>query len=72
LQLLEALRGRLARGHRDSGSFLGVFFHLTSGADTYSSGDVSNWLAASGFDAPKVKTLPQLPGLGLIRAERSG
>jgi hypothetical protein len=55
----------------DSGAFLGLFFHLTSGADTYSTGDVSRWLRDSGFDEPKVKTLPQLPGLALIRAERS-
>jgi hypothetical protein len=31
---------------------------------------VSEWLAASGFGPAKGKTLPQLPGLALIRAER--
>jgi SAM-dependent methyltransferase len=54
----------------DSGSFLGLFFHLTSGADTYSIEDVSTWLTATGFGAPRVKTLPQLPGLAMLRAER--
>ncbi|HEY1592258.1 MAG TPA: class I SAM-dependent methyltransferase [Solirubrobacteraceae bacterium] len=54
----------------DSGSFLGLFFHLTSGADTYSTEEVSGWLAAGGFGPARVKTLPQLPGLALLRAER--
>ena len=61
-----------AEGERpDTGSLLGLFFHLTSGARTYSSGEVSDWLSASGFERPTAKTLPQLPGLGLIRAERA-
>ena len=55
----------------DTGSFLGLFFHLTSGADTYSRGEVCEWLEASGFDDPSVKAIPQLPGLGLIRAVRA-
>lgn len=56
----------------DSGSFLGLFFHLTSGADTYSTTEVSSWLASTGFGPARVKTLPQLPGLALVRAERLG
>lgn len=56
----------------DTGSFLGLFFHLTSGADTYSTGEVSEWLAVSGFGPAKVKTLPQLPGLAIVRAVRAG
>ena len=56
----------------DSGSFLGLFFHLTSGARTYAAREVCEWLEASGFERPAVKTMPQLPGLGLIRAERTG
>jgi SAM-dependent methyltransferase len=56
----------------DTGAFLGLFFHLTSGADIYPAADVSAWLREGGFERPSVKTLPQLPGLGLIRAERSG
>lgn len=54
----------------DSGAFLGLFFHLTSGADTYSVGEVGAWLQAAGFAAPRVRRLPQLPGLALLRAER--
>jgi ubiquinone/menaquinone biosynthesis C-methylase UbiE len=54
----------------DVGAFLGLFFHLTSGADTYSSKEVSGWLRESGFGEASVKTLPQIPGLALVRAER--
>lgn len=52
-----------------TGSFLGLFFHLTSGADTYAIPQVSEWLAESGFGAATVKRLPQIPGLALLRAE---
>jgi hypothetical protein len=54
----------------DSGSFLGLFFHLTSGADTYSQAQVSDWLSGAGFDRARIKTLPQLPGLALLQARR--
>ena len=33
----------------DSGSVLGLFFHLTSGADLYRVEQVSGWLRAAGF-----------------------
>lgn len=55
----------------DSGSFLGLFFHLTSGADTYTTDEVSQWLQESGFGRPSRKSLVQLPGLALLRAERT-
>ena len=55
----------------DSGAFLGLFFHLTSGADTYAIPEVAGWLAESGFGAPRVKRLPQIPGLALLRVERT-
>jgi hypothetical protein len=61
------------RGRRpDSGSLLGLFFHLTSGADTYSQPQVTDWIKTSGFGPVKARTLPQLPGLALLRAPRSG
>ncbi len=55
----------------DSGSFLGLFFHLTSSADTYSREQVARWIAGAGFGKVVAKTLPQLPGLALLRAERA-
>jgi hypothetical protein len=54
----------------DSGSFLGLFFHLTSGADLYRVDQVAGWLRAAGFGETKVKRLDQLPGLALLRAEK--
>jgi hypothetical protein len=63
------LYDRPAGRRPDSGSFLGLFFHLTSGADTYSQAEVSEWLTDAGFERPRARTLPQLPGLALLRAE---
>lgn len=54
----------------DSGSFLGLFFHLTSGADLYRAEQVSGWMREAGFGEARVKRLAQLPGLALLRAER--
>lgn len=56
----------------DNGSYMGLFFHLTSGADTYSTEQVSDWLQQSGFGRATVRRLAQLPGLALLRAERTG
>src|SRR3954471_7706988 len=53
----------------DSTSILGLFFHLTSGADTYTREEVAQWLADSGFGPAKVRTFRTLPGLALLRAE---
>jgi 2-polyprenyl-3-methyl-5-hydroxy-6-metoxy-1,4-benzoquinol methylase len=53
----------------DSAALLGLFFHLTSGADTYSVPEVSEWMAGSGFHAPKAIRFRTLPSLALLRAE---
>lgn len=53
----------------DSGSILGLFFHLTSGADTYPVEEVSGWLTDSGFASPARKTFRTLPNLAMLRAE---
>ena len=54
----------------DTASFLGLFFLLTSGADTYTAGEVSQWLTQSGFGAVRTKRILALPGLALLRAQR--
>jgi len=64
------LYDRPAGRRPDAGSFLGLFFHLTSGADTYATDEVAGWLRESGFGPAKVRRLPQLPGLALLRAQR--
>lgn len=66
------LYDRPAGRRPDAGSLLGLFFHLTSGADTYATDQVAGWLRDSGFGEAKVRRLPQLPGLALLRAERLG
>jgi SAM-dependent methyltransferase len=53
----------------DSGSILGLFFHLTSGADTYTVEQVSGWLRESGFDAARKHTFRTLPSLALLSAK---
>ncbi len=53
----------------DSGSILGLFFHLTSGADTYTVEQVSSWLADSGFGPAEKKTFRTLPSLAMLSAK---
>jgi ubiquinone/menaquinone biosynthesis C-methylase UbiE len=53
----------------DSSAMLGLFFHLTSGAATYSVAEVSEWLRESGYGEAKRKTFRTLPNLALLRAE---
>jgi O-methyltransferase domain len=52
----------------DSGSILGLFFHLTSGADTYTVEQVSTWLADSGFGPAQKHTFRALPSLAMLSA----
>jgi hypothetical protein len=53
----------------DAGSVLGLFFHLTSGADTYTVEQVSGWLAESGFGPAEKKAFRSLPGLAMLSAK---
>ena len=55
----------------DSGSILGLFFHLTSGADTYTTEEMSRWLGEAGFGQVRVDTFRTLPSLAMVsgRAE---
>ncbi len=64
------LYDRPAGRRPDSASFLGLFFLLTSGADTYTVAEVKRWLAEAGFGPAKTRKLAALPGLLLLRAER--
>lgn len=52
----------------DSGSILGLFFHLTSGADTYTVEQVSRWLADAGFGPAEKKAFRNLPSLAMLSA----
>jgi SAM-dependent methyltransferase len=50
-------------------SILGLFFHLTSGADTYTTEDVGRWLGESGYAGVEAKSLRRLPDLQLLIAK---
>jgi SAM-dependent methyltransferase len=50
-------------------SVLGLFFHLTSGADTYTVEDVSRWMGESGYGKAEVKSFRRLPDLRLLIAK---
>jgi SAM-dependent methyltransferase len=50
-------------------SILGLFFHLTSGADTYTVEEVSRWMEESGFGSVEVKSFRTLPDLRLLIAK---
>ncbi len=49
-------------------SILGLFFHLTSGADTYSVDEVSRWMSEAGYGSVDVKSFRTLPDLRLLVA----
>lgn len=50
-------------------SILGLFFHLTSGADTYTVDEVSRWLSETGYGGVDVKSFRTLPDLRLLVAK---
>jgi hypothetical protein len=54
----------------DSAAFLGLFFHLTSGAATYAPGQLEGWLAEAGFGSPRRVGLRRLPAQTLFEARR--
>lgn len=49
-------------------SILGLFFHLTSGADTYTTEEVSRWMRESGYGPVDAKSFRTLPDLQLLIA----
>lgn len=50
-------------------SILGLFFHLTSGADTYTTDEVSRWMEECGYGRAEVKKFRTLPDLRLLIAK---
>jgi cyclopropane fatty-acyl-phospholipid synthase-like methyltransferase len=51
-------------------SCLGLFFYLTSGAETYSSEQLRDWLRATGFDTPRRVRLRHIPSQTLYLATK--
>lgn len=64
-------RPRGATGGRDSHqAFLGLFFHLTSGADVYAPEELHGFLEQAGFAPPRATGLKRIPAQTLFVAER--
>src|SRR5690348_692535 len=63
------LYDRPAGQQANTASILGLFFHLTSGADTYTVEEVSRWIGESGYGSVEVKSFRTLPDLRLLVAK---
>ena len=53
----------------DAGALLGLFFHLTSAAETYSPDDLREWLREAGFGKPRRVRIRRIPAQTLYEAE---
>jgi SAM-dependent methyltransferase len=56
----------------DSSAYLGLFFHLTSGAETYSPADLAGWLEEAGFERPRRVRVRSIPMQTLYQATARG
>jgi 2-polyprenyl-3-methyl-5-hydroxy-6-metoxy-1,4-benzoquinol methylase len=57
-----------AKRQRASAAALGLFFHLTSGADLHSPGELAGFFAAAGFSEPKRTRVRRIPDQDLFQA----
>jgi ubiquinone/menaquinone biosynthesis C-methylase UbiE len=57
-----------AQRQRASAASLGLFFHVTSGADLHSPGELASYLSEAGFSAPKRTRIRRIPDQGLYQA----
>ena len=57
-----------AKRQRASAAALGLFFHLTSGADLHSPGELAGYMSEAGFGAPKRVRIRRIPDQGLYQA----
>ncbi len=58
-----------AKHQRASAAALGLFFHLTSGADLPSPGELADYLSQAGFSAPKRTKVRRIPDQDLFQAQ---
>jgi 2-polyprenyl-3-methyl-5-hydroxy-6-metoxy-1,4-benzoquinol methylase len=58
-----------AKRQRASAAALGLFFHLTSGADLYSPDELARFFADAGFSAPKRTKIRRIPDQELFQAQ---
>jgi 2-polyprenyl-3-methyl-5-hydroxy-6-metoxy-1,4-benzoquinol methylase len=67
LAVLDMFRNDATR-QRASAASLGLFFHLTSGADLPSPADLSDWMRRAGFSAPRRTKIRRIPDQDLYQA----
>ena len=58
-----------AKRQRASAAALGLFFHLTSGADLHSPDELAGYFGEAGFGPPKRKKVRRIPDQGLYQAQ---
>ncbi len=68
LAVLDMFRSDAKRQHA-SAAALGLFFHLTSGADLPGPDELAGYLAKAGFDAPKRTKVRRIPDQDLYQAK---
>jgi hypothetical protein len=66
--VLDMFRSSEAKRQRASAAGLGLFFHLTSGADLPSPEDLADAFKEAGFSAPKLTKVRRIPDQGLYQA----
>ncbi len=68
IAVLDMFRSSEAKRQRASAAGLGLFFHLTSGADLPSPEELVSWFAEAGFSAPKRTRVRRIPDQSLYQA----
>lgn len=69
LAVLDMFRSSEGKQQRASAAGLGLFFHLTSGADLPSPDELASWFDEAGFSAPKLTRVRRIPDQGLYQAQ---
>lgn len=68
LAVLDLFRSEQAERQRSSAASLGLFFHLTSGADLPSPVELAQQMQEAGFSAPRRTRVRRIPDQGLYQA----
>jgi cyclopropane fatty-acyl-phospholipid synthase-like methyltransferase len=68
LAVLDMFRSSDGKQQRASAAGLGLFFHVTSGADLPSPDELAGWFGEAGFTAPKLTKVRRIPDQGLYQA----
>jgi 2-polyprenyl-3-methyl-5-hydroxy-6-metoxy-1,4-benzoquinol methylase len=69
IAVLDMFRSSEAKRQRASAAGLGLFFHLTSGADLPNPEELGGAFQEAGFSAPKLTKVRRLPDQGLYQAK---